>query len=249
MKIGILGSGSIGGTLAKKFSASGHTVKVANSRGPDTIDADVLSTGASAVTKEEAVADVDVLILSIPFIRIPDLAPLLADLPAETVVIDTSNYIPARDDRIEAIENGLTDSVWVSEQLGRPIAKAWNSIYSVTLKEMGRPAGHPERLAAPVAADRDRDRDVTMALVEESGFDAYDAGAIADSWRQQCGTPCYCTEVTLAELPEALASADLARSRKRQDLFFAVYLERFGGVGTNPGRDFVVRLSQVLNAA
>jgi 8-hydroxy-5-deazaflavin:NADPH oxidoreductase len=189
------------------------------------------------------------LILSIPFIRIPDLAPLLADLPAETVVIDTSNYIPARDDRIEAIENGQTDSVWVSEQLGRPIAKAWNSIYSVTLKEMGRPAGHPERLAAPVAADRDRDRDVTMALVEESGFDPYDAGAIADSWRQQCGSPCYCTEVTLAELPEALAAADLARSRKRQDLFFAIYLERFGGVGTNPGRDFVVRLSQVLNAA
>ncbi|QQE91362.1 NADPH-dependent F420 reductase [Azotobacter chroococcum] len=180
MKIGVLGSGSIGGTLAKRFSASSHTVKVANSRGPDTIDADVLSTGARAVTKEEAVADVDVLILSIPFIRIPDLAPLLAKLPAETVVIDTSNYIPARDDRIEAIENGQPDSVWVTEKLGRPIAKAWNTIYSATLKEAGRPVGDPERIDAPVAADRERDRDVTMALVEESGFDAYDAGTIAE---------------------------------------------------------------------
>lgn len=248
MKIGILGSGSIGGTLARKFSASGHTVKVANSRGPDTIDPDVLSTGARAVTKEEAVADVDVVILSIPFNLLPRLAPLLAELPAETVVIDTANYIPARDERIDAIESGQADCVWVTEQLGRPIAKAWNSIYSATLKEIGRPPRHPERLAAPVSADRDRDRHVAMTLVEESGFDAYDAGAIAESWRQQCGSPCYCTEVTLAELPAALAAADLACSRRRQDLFFAVYLERFE-IGINPGREFVVRLSQLLNAA
>lgn len=248
MKIGIIGSGSIGGTLAKKFSASGHFVKVANSRGPDTIEADVLSTGARAVTKEEAVDDIDVLILSIPLIHIPSLAPLVATLPAQTVVIDTSNYIPSRDARIDAIENGQADSAWVSEQLRRPIAKAWNSIYSATLKEIGRLAGHPERLAAPVAADRAEDRDITMALVEESGFDAYDSGAIADSWRQQCGSPCYCTEVKLEELPKALESADLSRSRRRQDLFFAVYLERFE-LGTNPGREFVVRLSQILNAA
>jgi predicted dinucleotide-binding enzyme len=248
MKIGILGSGFIGGTLAKTLSAAGHRVKVANSRDPRTIDADVLSTGAQAVTKEDAVADADVVILSIPFCGITALAPLLAGLPAETVVIDTSNYIPARDERIEAIENGQADSAWVAERLGRPIAKAWNSIYSVTLKEMGRPAGHPERIAAPVAADRDRDREVTMALVEDSGFDAYDAGTLADSWRQQTGSPCYCTEVTLADLPGALAAADLARSRRRRDLMFAVYQERFE-LGTNPGRDFIVGLSRILNAA
>ena len=248
MKIGILGSGSIGGTLAKTFSAAGHSLKVANSRGPGTIDADVLSTGARAVTKEEAIADVDVVILSIPFIGIPALAALLAGVPAETVVIDTSNYIPARDERIEAIENGQADSVWVTERLGRPVAKAWNTIYSGTLKEMRRPAGHPERVAAPVAADRDRDREVTMALVEESGFDAFDAGALADSWRQQCGSPCYCTEVTLADLPDALDAADLARSRRRRDLMFAVYQERFE-LGTNPDRDFIVGLSKILNAA
>ncbi|WP_244487608.1 MULTISPECIES: NADP oxidoreductase [unclassified Aureimonas] len=86
-----------------------------------------------------------------------------------------------------------------------------------------------------------------MALVEASGFDAHDAGSIADSWRQQCGAPCYCTEVTLAELPDALASADLARSRRRQDLAFEVYQERYE-LGTNPGREFIVRLSQLLNS-
>lgn len=248
MKIGILGSGHIGKTLARKLAATGHEVKVANSRGPDSIDADALSTGARAVSKDEASIDVDVVILSIPLVGIPDLTPLLADLPDETVVIDTSNYIAARDSRIDAIENGKTDSVWVSEQLGRPIAKAWNSIYSVTLEEMGRPAGHPERIAAPVAADRKRDRDVTMALVEATGFDAHDAGPIADSWRQQPGSPAYCTEVTLAALPEALESADLARSRRRAELGLKVYMERFQ-LGQNPGRDFIVQLSRLLNAS
>lgn len=208
MEIGILGSGHIGKTLALKLAAAGHKVKVANSRGPDTIDRDVALTGARLVTKEEAVVNVEVVILSVPFACIPSIASLLANLPAETVVIDTSNYIPARDERIASIENGKTDSVWVTEQLDRPIAKAWNSIYSATLEEMGRPTGHPERISAPVAA-----------LVEETGFDAYDAGTIAGSWRQQCGSPAYCTEVTLIDLPKALASADLARSRRRQDLF------------------------------
>lgn len=247
MKIGILGSGHIGRTLARKLAAAGNDVKVANSRGPSTIDPIALSTGARAVSKEDAVSDVEVVILSIPFAGIPKLAPLLAKLPEDAVVIDTSNYIPMRDDRIEAIENGKTDSVWVTDHLGRPIAKAWNSIYSVTLEEMGRPAGHPERIAAPVSADRERDRNVAMALVEETGFDAYDAGPIAQSWRQQPGSPSYCTEITLADLPNALASADLARSRRRTDLAFAVYGERFE-LGQNPGRDFIVQLSRLLNA-
>ena len=108
MKIGILGTGHIGKTLVRKLSAAGHDVKVANSRGPDTIEADVLASGGRAVTAEEAVVDVDVVILSIPLNRIPDIAPLIASVPAETVVIDTSNYYPHRDGQIDAIEGGQT---------------------------------------------------------------------------------------------------------------------------------------------
>lgn len=246
MNVGIIGSGFIGGTLAKLLSTAGHTVRVSNSRGPNTIDPDVLSTGAIAVTKEEALVCADVVILSIPFVRIPDLKALLAGLPEDSVIIDTSNYIPARDERLDAIENGQPDSVWASEQIGRPLAKAWNTIYSASLNEAGRPAGDPKRIAVPVAADRDQDRVVTMALVEDSGFDAYDAGTLAESWKQQCGTPSYCTEVRLEYLPQALADADLARARKRQDLFFAVYEERFGTIGTNPSRDYIVQLSKLI---
>src|SRR4051812_42996715 len=127
MKIGILGVGHIGKTLARKLGAAGHDVKVANSRGPETIEAEVLAFGARAVSTAEAVEDVDVVILSIPLNRLPAIAPLIANLPAETIVIDTSNYYPMRDSRIDAIEAGQVESLWVVEQLDRPVVKAWNS--------------------------------------------------------------------------------------------------------------------------
>ncbi|HST63218.1 MAG TPA: NAD(P)-binding domain-containing protein, partial [Longimicrobium sp.] len=162
MKIGVLGSGHIGKTLVQRLSAAGHDVKVANSRGPETIDRDVLATGGHAVTTPDAVADVDVVILSIPLNRIPDVAPLIAAVPAETVVIDTSNYYPGRDGRIDAIEAGQVESVWVAEQLGRPVVKAWNAIGSGSFATKETPAGSPGRIAIPVAADREEDRRVGM---------------------------------------------------------------------------------------
>src|SRR3954467_5928848 len=167
MRIGLLGTGHIGKTLALKLPEAGHDVKVANSRGPETIGADVLASGAHAVSAAEAVQDVDVVILSIPLNRLPAVAPLVANLPVETVVIDTSNYYPQRDGRIDAIEAGQVESLWVAEQLGRPIVKAWNAIGSDSFARKGKPAGSPDRIAIPVAADRETDREVGMALVED----------------------------------------------------------------------------------
>src|SRR3954454_15419259 len=155
MKIGILGVGHIGKSLALKLSAAGHDVKVANSRGPETIGADVLASGARAVSAAEAVEGVDVVILSIPLNRLSAVAPLVANLPAETVVIDTSNYYPHRDDRIDAIEAGQVESLWVAEQLGRPVVKAWNSIVSDSFARKGTAPGSPGRIALSVAADRE----------------------------------------------------------------------------------------------
>ena len=246
MKIGILGTGHIGKTLVRKLSAAGHDVKVANSRGPDTIEADVLASGGRAVTAAEAVADVDVVILSIPLNRLPGIAPLIASVPAETVVIDTSNYYPARDGRIDAIEAGQVESLWVSEQLGRPIVKAWNAIGSDSFARKGKPAGSPDRIAIPVAADSDRDRKVGMALVEDTGFDAFDAGTLAESWRQQPGAPCYCTDLTLEEMPAAHAAAERARLPKRRDLAVAAIVERVGDGTTNPDAEYGVRLNRAL---
>jgi predicted dinucleotide-binding enzyme len=247
MKIGILGTGHIGKTLVKELSTAGHDVKVANSRGPETIDAELLSSGAQAVTTQEALDDVEVVILSIPLIRIPDVAPLIARIPEETVVIDTSNYYPFRDNRIDAIEAGQVESLWVAEQLGRPIAKAWNAIGSASLATKGKPSGSPGRIAIPVAADRDRDREVAMALVEDTGLDAFYSGTLANSWRQQPGAPAYCTDLTRDEMAAALAAAEKGRLPKRRDLGVEVMQERLGDGTTNSDAEWGVRLVRAIN--
>ena len=247
MKIGILGVGHIGKTLARTLPAAGHDVKAANSRGPETIDRDVLANGARAVSAAEAVTAVDVVILSIPLNRLSGVKPLIAALPSAAVVIDTSNYYPFRDTTIEAIEAGQVESLWVVEQLGRPVAKAWNAIGSASFATKGKPRGAAGRIAIPVAADRDRDMEVAMALVEDTGFDAFDAGRLAESWRQQPGAPAYCTDLTREEMAAALAAAEKARLPKRRDLGVAVMQERLGDGTTNPDAEWGVRLVRAIN--
>jgi predicted dinucleotide-binding enzyme len=246
LKIGIIGAGNMGKHLARKLAQAGHDVKVANSRGPETIDADVLEFGARAVTKAEAVEGVEVVILSTPFDCIPDFAPLLAGAPEETVVIDTSNYYPSNG-RIDDLDAGQVDSLWVVKQLGRPIAKAWNSIFTISLETLGTTKGDPNRIAIPVSADRETDREVALALVEDTGFDAFFAGSLAESWRQQPGAPVYCTDPTLTEIPEAIDSANRERVPKRRDLVVAVLAERFGDTSEqNSDPTYFRRLSRVI---
>ncbi len=246
MKIAILGTGNIGTSLAKKLSKAGHDVKVANSRGPETIDPAILAAGAHATTSAEAVIDVDVVILSIPFAKIPDIAPLLSGLPEDVVMIDTSNYYPLRDGRIEAVEAGQVESLWVVEQIGRPIAKAWNAIGTDALALKGVPAGTPGRIALPVAADRDQDLTVAMALVEDTGLDAVAAGGLPDSWRQQPGAPVYCTNLARDEIDAALASAERARLPMRRDLAMAAAAERMEGGVTELDPEYLPRLNRAL---
>ncbi|MBL0407945.1 NAD(P)-binding domain-containing protein [Microvirga aerilata] len=217
MRIGIIGAGHIGATLARKLAASGHEVKLANSKGPDSIRDLAHDLGAVAVSKEQAVRDVDVVILSIPFARYPDLAGLFGDVPTEVVVIDTSNYYPFRDGAIAEVDDGKPESVWVSEQIGRPIIKAWNAVLAATLSDRGKPSDLPKRIAIPVAGDDAKAKATAFQLVDATGFDPLDAGSLAESWRQQPGTPGYCTELTLHELEAALASADRRRAPENRE--------------------------------
>ena len=247
MRIGIIGTGHIGKTLVRTLSAAGHDVKVANSRGPETIEPALLANGAHAATAAGAMAHADVVILSIPLLRLRDVAPLVRKLPPETVVIDTSNYYPQRDGTIEQIEAGQVESLWVTRVLGRPVVKAWNAIGSDSFAKKGLPAGTPGRIAIPVAADDERARAIGIALVNDTGFDGFDAGRLDDSWRQQPGAPGYCTDLTREELGPALAAAERARLPKRRDLAVAVMQERLGDATTNPDADFGVRLARAIN--
>src|SRR5437764_1161775 len=138
MRIGIIGTGNIGGTLTRKLRALGHDVKIANSRGPESLAGLAKETGAKPVTVEDAVRDRELIIVSIPEKHVPDLGQdLFKSVPIETVVVDTGNYYPKqRDGRIEGIENGLTESQWVSQQLDRPVVKTFNNIYAKHLSDL-----------------------------------------------------------------------------------------------------------------
>jgi predicted dinucleotide-binding enzyme len=211
---------------------TGHEVTIANSRGPKTISDTALGTGARAVEADAVIDGVDVVIVSVPFNRVPDVAALVRAAPDTAVVIDTSNYVPMRDGHIEAVDAGQTESLWVSERYGRPVIKAWNAITSTSFDHHATNDGSPHRLAIPVAGDDQDGKRLAMTLVEETGFDAFDSGPLSESWRQQPGTPAYCTDRTAAELPAALGRADASRSARRRDLAIAVLAERAEVEGT-----------------
>lgn len=213
MKIGIIGAGHIGGTLARRLARLGHEVSIANSRGPETLAKLAQECGAKAVTVAEAARGKDVVIVTIPEKNIPKLPKdLFAGVPETTVVVDTGNYYPQqRDGRIDEIESGMTESRWVSRQLGRPVVKAFNNIYAKHLLENGTPAGTPGRIALPVAGDDAAAKQVVMRLIDELGFDAVDAGTLDESWRQQPGSPVYASDFDAEGVRRALAQASSTR--------------------------------------
>src|SRR5947209_13165035 len=214
MKIGIIGAGNIGGTLTRRFSALGHKVFVANSRGPETLAELAAEMGATPVKVEQAAQAGELVIVTIPLRNIPSLpAGLFAKTPDSVVVLVTGNYYPQqRDGRIDGIENGMTESRWVEQQLGRTVVKAFNTTYAEHLYELGRPPGSPGRIALPVAGDDPAAKAVVLRLIDELGFDAVDAGGLDESWRQQPGTPVYTTNLDAEGVRRALAEARRERS-------------------------------------
>jgi predicted dinucleotide-binding enzyme len=202
MNIGIIGSGEMGSCLASKFVKLGHTVSIANSRGPASLKQFAGDIGAEAATVEEATKNKKVIIVSIPQKNVQDLPKdLFKHLPEDVVVIDTGNYYPSlRDGALPALDQSGIDSLWVQQQLGFPVVKVFNSILGTSLKDLGRPKGDKNRIALSVSGDDAKGKEVACKLVEELGFDPFDMGNIAQSWRQQPGSPVYCRDINLEEL-------------------------------------------------
>lgn len=212
MKIGIIGAGHIGGTLTRRLRTLGHDVSVANSRGPETLSTLAEESGAHAVTVTEAAHGQDLVIVTIPEKSIPKLPKgLFGPAERDTVVVDTGNYYPQRDGRIAAIEDGTTESRWVSQQIAHPVIKAFNNIHAKHLMDNGRPRGTAGRIALPVAGDDAKAKATVMHLVDELGFDPVDAGTLDESWRQQPGSPVYGTDHDAAGVKRALAEASPER--------------------------------------
>ena len=231
MNVGIIGSGNIGSTLARNLKALGHEVQIANSRGPATLAAFAAETGVVAATVEQASGAADLVIIAIP-------QRAVADLPHEVlrknlaVVVDAGNYYPTRDGVVAQVEEGATDSEWIASVLGRPVVKAFNNILAESLATRGQSGGSAGRIALSVAGDNTEAKHLVQDLVRELGFDAIDGGTLAESWRQQPGTPAYCKDLNAAQLEEALASAsktEIPSYRKDADSAAAPYLTPFKG--------------------
>ncbi|MBX5481899.1 MAG: NAD(P)-binding domain-containing protein [Myxococcaceae bacterium] len=209
MQIGIIGAGHIGGTLTRRLTALGHEVRVANSRGPHTLQALARETGATPVDVREVGRDADIVIVAIPERCIPTLPPgVLDSAPPDAAIVDTGNFYPRqRDGRIEEIEAGMPESRWVEKHLGRPVIKAFNNMFADHLLRRGKPRGTPGRIALPIAGDDPAAKAKVMKLVDELGFDPVDAGGLDESWRQQPGTPVYATDLDVEGVRRALAAA------------------------------------------
>ncbi|MDO9409902.1 NADPH-dependent F420 reductase [Patulibacter sp.] len=212
MKIGIIGAGNIGGNLARRLGPLGHEVRIANSRGPETLAELAAVEGVTPVEATEAAEGAEVVIVTIPLVKVQDLPDDILDGAADgAVVIDTNNYYPQqRDGRIDAIEDGQTESQYVAEQLGRPVVKVFNGVYAQRILDVGEPDG--PRFAIPVAGDDPETKVAVSALVAELGFEPVDAGELDESWRQQPGTPAYGLQADADGLREALAAASPERT-------------------------------------
>lgn len=212
-RIGVIGVGGLGGTLARRLTGLGYEVSISNSRGPASLAAFADEIGVTPVSVTEASIASDIVIVSIPTKAVPDLPPgLFANTPKSVIVVDTCNYHPElRDGPIEAIDSGMLDSEWVEQQLGRPVVKAFNNIFADSLLTKGKSTGTAERIALAIAGDDYVAKAAVARIVDELGFDPVDAGGIHDSWRQQPGAPAYCQDLDAAALRRALDKAEFSR--------------------------------------
>ena len=217
--VGIIGSGQIGGTVARLSVAAGHTVVLSNSRGPETLAELAAELGplATAGTAGQAAEAGDLVVVSVP-------VKAFGDLPVKPLagkpVLDTGNYYPQRDGHISELDTGaLTSSELLQRYLAEAhVVKVFNNILFRHLRWLARPSGADDRSALPIAGDSEQAKAAVTAFLDSIGYDAVDAGPLADSWRQEPGTPVYAglygsfsdeagTPVSAAKIRAALADA------------------------------------------
>jgi hypothetical protein len=192
--LGLIGSGRIGGTVAKLAVDAGLDVVLSNSRGPETLAGLCAELGprARAAHGEECAVAGDLVLVSTPLSAYPSLP--AAALAGKTV-LDTGNYYPERDGQIAALDTrSLTDSEYLAQHIpGALVAKVFNNIFFKHLQNLARPAGAADRTYLPVAADDADAKLSVVAFLDSIGYGAVDDGSLGESWRQQPGTPVYGT--------------------------------------------------------
>jgi predicted dinucleotide-binding enzyme len=206
LKIGIIGTGHIGGTLARHWVKAGHEVFV-SSRHPEELQGLVKELGsrAHAGTPKEAAAFGSVVLVSIPYGAMPQIG---ADLRAELkgkVIIDTSNPAERRDGAQAAEWQKKGAGVSTAELLHNDrVVRAFNCIPWMTLANDGNRA--PERLAIPIGGDDKAAIAVAERLVRDAGFDPVVVGSLARTREFDLGQPLAIGPLTAAQLRTKIGS-------------------------------------------
>jgi predicted dinucleotide-binding enzyme len=207
LNIGILGAGNIGASAAKLFAAAGHDVRIANSRGPQSLAPLLLDLGprVRAATPEDAVAFGDVVLIAVPWSKkedaIPDAGPY-----DDKIVIDAMNPY---DEDFELEDLGKRTSSEIIKTLvpGAQLVKAFNTLYYKRLAADGKPSGSKDRLAIFIAGDDAQAKSVVAKLIDEIGFDPIDTGSLVEGGRkQQPGSAIYNVPLTTRDAKETLAA-------------------------------------------
>ncbi|MCH1865775.1 NADPH-dependent F420 reductase [Nocardioides sp. CFH 31398] len=193
--IGFIGSGRIGTAVARRALAAGYEVVLSNSRGPETLTGLVSELtsehgeGARAGTTTDAAA-ADVVVVTIP---LHAYAEVPADALEGRVVLDTLNYYPDRDGRVEALdeERATTSGLLQGHLADAHVVKAFNTIHSDAIGALARPTGSDDRSALPIFGEDFAAKDVATAVLDRLGFDVVDGGGLAESWRAENGRPAY----------------------------------------------------------
>jgi predicted dinucleotide-binding enzyme len=204
MKIGIIGAGHIGGTLARLWSHAGHEVMI-SSRHPDTLKSLAQSLGPNAKvgTPREAAVFGDVVVVSIPYGATPQLGKDLAKELAGKIVLDTGNPYPSRDGPMAEDARKRGTGVTSAEFLpGTRLVRAFNAINASPLATEAHRKG--EKIGIPLAANDPEALKVAEQLVRDAGFDPVVVGGLDRAREFDVGTPVYVKSLTARELRKAL---------------------------------------------
>ncbi len=211
MKIGIIGAGHIGGTVARLFVRAGHEVALSNSRGPESLGKLVKELGprVHAMSVQDAARFGEVVVLAVPW-RKPEALPS-PDSVAGKIVIDAMNPYSASGGIVDLGE--ATSSEEVQKRLpGARLVKAFNTIYYQHLATRGR-SDLPveERHAIFVAGDDAGAKRAVSKLIEEIGFGPVDTGGLREGGRkQQPGSTIYNRPMSVRDAKEILAGGTRA---------------------------------------
>jgi 8-hydroxy-5-deazaflavin:NADPH oxidoreductase len=206
-RLGIVGAGKMGTTVARAAVAAGYDVAISGSGPAEDIalTVDVLAPGARAVSTDKVVHHAGIIVLAVPAHRFRDLP---SDLFAGKILVDVMNYwepVDGSDPELAAAAAGT--SVVVQRHFASArVVKSLNQLGYHELDEFGRPQGAPDRIAVAAAGD---DRDAVRAVmdvVDRLGFDPVDAGPLENGAALEPDGSPYAVTYTAAELLQAISS-------------------------------------------